>query len=92
MIAVNTFLKTLTLLFLAFGPQNAVFSDEKDTGVDWNQWRGPNRDGVVAGKPWPQDWELNRLWPLWVLWLGSSYSGPVMFQSTIYVTESSGNN
>ena len=92
MIAVNTFLKTLTLLFLAFGPQNAVFSAEKDTRDDWNQWRGPNRDGVVAGKPWPQDLKPNHLSPAWRVELGSSYSGPVMDQMTIYVTESSGNN
>ena len=72
MIAVNTFLKTLTLLFLAFGPQNAVFSAEKDIKDDWNQWRGPNRDGVVTGKPWPQDLKPNHLSPAWRVELGAS--------------------
>ena len=92
MTIVDTFSKKLALLLLAFCAQNAVFSAEKKPVSDWNQWRGPNRDGVVVGKPWPQDLKANHFSPAWRLELGSSYSGPVMDQATVYVTESSGNN
>jgi len=43
MIAVNTFLKTLTLLFLAFGPQNAVFQRKKTLGTI-----GTNGAGLIG--------------------------------------------
>jgi len=58
----------------------------------WNQWRGPNRDGIVAGKPWPADLKEEHLKLKWRVELGSSYSGAILDKDTVYVTESEGNN
>ena len=58
----------------------------------WNQWRGPNRDGVVEGKPWPTNLKEEHLKLKWRVELGSSYSGAILDKDTVYVTESAGNN
>ena len=44
---------------------------------DWPQWRGPNRDGKVAGAAAPQDWpaELTQKWKVTV---GSGDSTPAL--------------
>lgn len=52
----------------------------------WNQWRGPNRDGTVAGSDWPED--LSGLELLWRIDLGKGYSGPLVVGDWVYVTES----
>ena len=52
---------------------------------DWTQWRGPNRDGVVTGKIWPNNLKAAHLAPKWRVELGSSYSGPIMNGDTVYV-------
>ena len=59
---------------------------------DWNQWRGPNRDGVVEGKKWPATLNESNLKLRWRLKLGSSYSGALMDSDTVYVTESTEGN
>jgi hypothetical protein len=45
---------------------------------EWNQWRGPNRDGQVAGPAWPDRLTENHLEQRWRVDLGPSYSGPVV--------------
>ena len=51
---------------------------------EWNQWRGPNRDGVTATfsppKAWPQT-----LAQKWKVTVGSGYSSPVVSGSRVYV-------
>ena len=78
----------LILLFTAVISGNHIFA----FGMDWTQWRGPNRDGVVTGKIWPTDLKATHLAPKWRIELGSSYSGPIMDGDAIYVTESSEDN
>ena len=78
----------LILLFTAVISGNHIFAVE----MDWTQWRGPNRDGVVTGKIWPNDLKSTHLASKWRVELGSSYSGPIMNGDTVYVTESSGDN
>jgi outer membrane protein assembly factor BamB len=54
----------------------------------WGQWRGPNRDGFVAGaRPWPDGLEEARLENRWRAELGPSYSGPVIAGDAVIVTE-----
>lgn len=54
---------------------------------DWNQWRGPNRDGTYAGPTWPEGLNESRLGAQWRVELGPSYSGPLVVGSQVYVTE-----
>jgi len=51
----------------------------------WHQWRGPTRDGVVAG-PWPDD--LKKFEQIWrVGKLGPSYSGPIVAAGRVFTTQ-----
>lgn len=57
----------------------------------WPGWRGPSRDGHTAGAPWPRgftDQEQGTLKTLWRVELGASYSGPVLSEKAVFVTES----
>jgi len=54
----------------------------------WLQWRGPRRDGVVAGPSWPERLDESRLKLAWRVPLGASYSGPLVDERHVYVTES----
>lgn len=56
---------------------------------DWHQWRGPNRDGHVAGAPWPKSLSTNHLKQSWRVELGPSYSGPILHGSKVFTTETS---
>jgi outer membrane protein assembly factor BamB len=53
----------------------------------WHQWRGPARDGFVEGKPWPDGLDDTRLEKRWRVDLGPSYSGPVIADDLVIVTE-----
>ena len=53
----------------------------------WHQWRGPNRDGFVAGAAWPDGLAQDRLEKRWRTDLGPSYSGPVVADDLVIVTE-----
>jgi outer membrane protein assembly factor BamB len=52
-------------------------------GVEWPQWRGPNRDGVVAGAAAPAAWpkELKEQWRVTV---GVGHSSPVVSEGRVY--------
>ena len=49
---------------------------------DWPQWRGPNRDGNVAGSTaaWPKDLQEE-----WKVTVGIGHSSPVVVDKKIYV-------
>lgn len=51
---------------------------------DWTQWRGPNRDGVVANFTAPTAWP-EKLKLLWKTPVGSGYSSPIVSQSKAWV-------
>lgn len=53
----------------------------------WPQWRGPTRDGQVAGTSWPDRLQGNSLELLWRIPLGPSYSGPVVSDELVFTTE-----
>ena len=53
---------------------------------DWPQWRGPTRDArVTSDLPWPNS--LGNLSERWRVPLGPSYSGPVVSEERVFVTE-----
>lgn len=54
--------------------------------TEWNQWRGPERNGSVAGDPWPGD--FSGLESLWRVELGKGYSGPLVVGGRVFVAES----
>jgi len=53
---------------------------------DWPQWRGLNRDGVVAGftepKAWPEKLSLK-----WRVDAGAGYAAPILVGNRVYVFE-----
>ncbi len=54
----------------------------------WPQWRGPTRDGAVAGPAWPNTLQGDSLKQLWrVENLGPSYSGPIVSVDRVFTTQ-----
>lgn len=56
-------------------------------GADWNQWRGPTRDGQIRRTAWPASLGEARLKQVWRVELGPSYSGPVVSGDLVFTTE-----
>ena len=59
--------------------------------ADWNQWRGPNRDGHVPGFKAPATWpkELTRKWRVTV---GEGHSSPLLVGDRAYIHSRQGEN
>lgn len=59
--------------------------------ADWNQWRGPNRDGKVVGfqLPNPLPKQLTRMWKVEV---GTGHSSPLVVGSSVFVFARQDNN
>ena len=73
---------TMLALFVAASPLRA-----EDTSSQWNQWRGPNRTGVIESDPWPNSLDEDTLKQLWKVDLGPSYSGPIVADGRVFTTE-----
>jgi outer membrane protein assembly factor BamB len=71
------------MLTIAFG----LGCGRASADAPWAQWRGPNRDGFVAGVAWPDGLDQSRVEKRWRTELGPSYSGPVVAGDTVIVTE-----
>lgn len=54
-------------------------------GADWNQWRGPNRDGITAGFKAPASWSADALAKQWTLPVGEGHASPVIAGDRVYV-------
>ncbi len=55
---------------------------------DWNQWRGPERNGHAAPTPiWPDQLHGEHLVEQWRVPLSSSYSGPLVVGDRVFTTE-----
>jgi outer membrane protein assembly factor BamB len=52
---------------------------------EWNQWRGPSRNGAVAAASEPKVWpdKLNQTWRVEI---GEGYSSPVVEKGRVFVT------
>jgi len=54
----------------------------------WPQWRGPSRDGrVAAPATWPDRLGPDTLQQTWRTPLAPSYSGPIVSETLVFVTE-----
>jgi len=53
----------------------------------WPQWRGPQRDAQFQGEPWPIRLGEDRLQSQWRVSLGPGYSGPIVAEDRVFVTE-----
>ena len=54
---------------------------------EWTQWRGPNRDSQVKSSSWPDKLDGASLTELWRVPLDPSYSGPIVADGYVFVTE-----
>lgn len=70
--------RTLSIALLLFGISQTTLAQ------DWNQWRGPSRDGVVSAANTPASWpaSLRRTWRVEV---GEGYSSPVVSRGTVFL-------
>jgi len=70
--------------------QNAIpaADDNEKAPNTWPQWRGPTRDGFVPpGATWPNKLDKDTLRQSWRIELGPSYSGPIVAEDRVFVTE-----
>jgi len=73
------FLKSAVRICVAVALANQIC-----LGQDWPQWRGPNRDGVVASFAAPKAWP-DKLKTLWKVQVGVGHSSPVVVGKRVYV-------
>lgn len=52
---------------------------------DWNQWRGPNRDGIAAGFEAPSAWTQHSLTKVWTVTVGEGHSSPIVTGDRVFV-------
>ena len=55
--------------------------------ADWNQWRGPERDGKLPGLELPTTLDDQQLRKVWSIPLEPSYSGPLVVGDRVYTTQ-----
>ena len=55
----------------------------QSTGLDWPQWRGPNRDGTLASFAEPKDWPENLI-RKWKVEVGTGYATPIVVGNRVY--------
>jgi outer membrane protein assembly factor BamB len=53
--------------------------------ADWNQWRGPNRDGIISDFKAPAAWTTDSLAKKWTVTVGEGHSSPVVVGDRVYV-------
>ncbi|MEQ9407285.1 MAG: PQQ-like beta-propeller repeat protein [Fuerstiella sp.] len=56
----------------------------------WPQWRGPGRDCQIAAVDWPETLSGTSLTQTFRVPLGESYSGPIVSDQHVFVTEAVG--
>lgn len=71
--------KTLSSVFLILLLAQILSAQE------WNQWRGPARDGSVAAKNAPKAWP-EQLRQTWRVEIGEGYSSPVVSGGRVFVS------
>lgn len=77
-----------TIFLLGTATTNRVVAEE--TPAVWNQWRGPRRDGTApaaVSAAWPNHLAAQSLLRVWRKELEPSYSGPIVSERAVFVTE-----
>jgi outer membrane protein assembly factor BamB len=62
-------------------------ASQSESQFEWSQWRGPNRDGVLAPGSLPNSISEDALKVKWKVSLGPSYSGPIVVGNKVFTTE-----
>ena len=58
---------------------------------EWNQWRGPDRDGTLPAKAdWPDSLESDTLVEAWSIKLAEGYSSPILSKDHVFTVETKG--
>lgn len=80
--------QTITILSVCFS-LSVTYCAMGDTPnqAHWPQWRGPQRDGQVSVANWPSSLKEQHLVEQWALPLGPGYSGPIVSNDRVFVTE-----
>ncbi len=55
--------------------------------ANWPQWRGPDRNGFISEAKLPDSLSDQSLKKVWQVSLGPGYSGPIVNQDRVFVTE-----
>ena len=63
----------------------SIVSGAIASAADWNQWRGPGRDGIVTGFKAPAAWSADALAKKWSVSVGEGHSSPVVAGDRVYV-------
>ncbi len=79
----DSFRASFAALFLLLTPSFVFCEDDLPA---WNQWRGPDRTGIVDGPAWPRSLDEDSLEQSWRVELPPSYSGPVLSDRAVFVT------
>ena len=78
--------RAIALLFAScFVPAASTAADTPANS--WLQWRGPSRDGRISGPAWPESLNQETWKSAWRVPLGPSYSGPLVTDKLVIVTE-----
>jgi outer membrane protein assembly factor BamB len=78
-------MKSDLLAHLNRGILGCLFTANVAIGSDWNQWRGPNRDGVAIGFKAPTTWAADSLVKKWSITVGEGHSSPVIAGDRVYI-------
>ena len=78
--------QTLQAVFCLLATMSAA-ANAGGTEATWPQWRGPTRDSLLPAQNWPKKLDAERLKQSWRVELGPSYSGPIVSEKSVFVTE-----
>lgn len=84
----SSHLRTVTFLLFVLGSTAGSLFGESPTGATWPQWRGTQRNGTVStSTAWPSSVDEKHFVENWSVPLGPSYSGPIVAEDRVFVTE-----
>lgn len=78
---------TLSLFTVTAVGQEKASPPAVEKTENWTQWRGPSRDGMLADGKLPDSLGESELKRVWAYPQGPSYSGPLVVNDLVIVTE-----
>lgn len=83
--------KQIWIFLLILQPLAGSVAVSAEPIATWPQWRGPRRDGCVAGESrWPDKLAGDSIQQAWRNPMSPSYSGPIVSETMVFVTETVG--